>query len=64
MDANAIRAWRSARGLSQGDLAGLLGVRLNSVSRWELSMHHPPGRLLDLALDHLAETIPTVVASP
>lgn len=63
MTGEEIKAWRKARGWSQRELAEHLGVRLNSVFRWESGMHAPPGRLLDLALKHL-DCTPTAAPDP
>ena len=37
-------------GLTQHELAELLGVRSVQVSRWERNANRPAGRLLELAL--------------
>jgi transcriptional regulator with XRE-family HTH domain len=47
-----IREWRSRLGLRQADLAAELGVRLNTVSRWELGTAGVPP-FLSLALAEL-----------
>lgn len=41
MDSAAIRAVRTALGLTQGELAQLLGVHLMSVGRWERGEARP-----------------------
>jgi DNA-binding transcriptional regulator YiaG len=38
---NDIRREREALGLTQGQLADLLGVALNTVSRWEIGQRTP-----------------------
>ena len=48
-----VKRWRETRGLTQEDLAQLLGVRAISVSRWERNVQKPPGKLLELALEAL-----------
>lgn len=40
--ADALRAWRAEVGLSQGDVAGLLGVRRSAVARWERAERTSP----------------------
>lgn len=51
MDGEALRRRRRALKLNQTELGRLLGVRQNTISRWELgeTMQHP--RMLDLALE-------------
>ena len=44
--------WRKARGLSQGKLAKVLGVRSMTVARWEWGTIRIPA-LLPLALEAL-----------
>jgi len=51
--ANEVRAWRTARGLSQVKLAELLGVPWLRVQRWEAGTHAVPA-FLHLALAELA----------
>lgn len=53
MEGNDVKAWREAHGMTQEELAQLLGVRAISVSRWERSAQRPPGHLLELALEAL-----------
>jgi transcriptional regulator with XRE-family HTH domain len=48
-----VREWRMRHGLTQHELAEMLGVRSVQVSRWERNANHPAGRLLDLALKAL-----------
>lgn len=45
--ARSIVDGRTARGLSQGDLAQRLGVRQQSVSRWEAGTHRPGAGQID-----------------
>ena len=40
--ADALRAWRAEAGLSQGEIAGLLGVRRTAVARWERAERTAP----------------------
>ena len=53
MDADDVRRRRKALGLTQAALATVLGVRQNTVSRWEIGEMMPAGRLLELALQTL-----------
>jgi transcriptional regulator with XRE-family HTH domain len=50
-----VKAWRRAHGLTQSQLARLLGVENMTVSRWErgLTKRQADGRLLELALEAL-----------
>jgi transcriptional regulator with XRE-family HTH domain len=48
-----VREWRLAHGLTQNQLAGLLGVWPAQVSRWERGENQPAGKLLELALEAL-----------
>ena len=45
-----IKAIRAALGMTQAELARILGVSWNTVARWERGEMEPPGNLLDLAL--------------
>jgi transcriptional regulator with XRE-family HTH domain len=47
-----LKTWREARGLTQSQLARLLGVEVFTISRWErgATKRQAPGRLLELAL--------------
>lgn len=38
---NKLSYWRKVRGLSQGDLAGLIGVTNVTISNWERDVTHP-----------------------
>lgn len=38
----AIREYRRRRGVSQGELAALLGGSRNTISNWERGIHEPP----------------------
>jgi len=49
---NEVRAWRTARGLSQARLAKLLGIQPLAVLRWENGTRTPPP-FLRMALQHL-----------
>lgn len=56
-----LRTWRERHRLTQGQLAELLGVQLNTVSRWEIGKRSPPpGVVLDLALERLEQRLPMV----
>lgn len=50
-----LKAWREARGLTQAQLAALLGVQVFTISNWETgrTKRQAPGRLLQLALREL-----------
>ncbi|MGE0542428.1 MAG: helix-turn-helix domain-containing protein [Dehalococcoidia bacterium] len=52
-----ISAWRLARGLTQRQLADLIGVQPVQISRWENDKNKPAGRLLDLALEGLDQRL-------
>lgn len=55
MNAGALREWRQLHLVSQGQLAALLDVPINTVARWErgeVAIRHP--RILALALHALA----------
>lgn len=54
MTTDELRAWRTTLGLSQGQLAALLGVSPGSVANWEQGIHDiPPFLHLALwALEH------------
>lgn len=55
-----VRAWRQAHDLTQDQLAGLLGVRVQTVLRWEAGHTAPPAflRLALEALDQLYDLVP------
>ena len=55
MTPTEIKAWREERGLSQREMADVLGVRQATVSRWESGERVPPP-YLRLALEMLATT--------
>jgi transcriptional regulator with XRE-family HTH domain len=44
-----LRRFRTARGLTQTDLARLLGVTQQAVAKWEETGQIPAGRVRDLA---------------
>ena len=50
-----LKAWREAHGLTQSQLARLLGVESVTISRWERGAvrRGAPGELLELALAEL-----------
>ena len=50
-----MKAWRETRGLTQAQLATLLGVQVFTISNWETgrTKRQAPGRLLELALKEL-----------
>lgn len=55
IDAGALREWRQLHGVSQGQLATMLDVPINTVARWErgeVAIRHP--QILALALQALA----------
>ena len=43
----ALRAWRTGRGLTQAQLAELAGVSVRQIKRWEAGAHPVP-KLLEL----------------
>jgi transcriptional regulator with XRE-family HTH domain len=51
--AEQLKAWRKAHGLTQHELAHLLGLDTMTISRWERAATEPPYRLLELALAEL-----------
>ena len=55
MTPTEIKAWREERGLSQREMADVLGVRQATVSRWESGERTPPP-YLRLALEMLDTT--------
>jgi transcriptional regulator with XRE-family HTH domain len=52
MDREALRAWRKQAGLTQKEMARLLGVHHMALSFWELGKRRVPA-LLPLALEAL-----------
>jgi transcriptional regulator with XRE-family HTH domain len=52
MDRQALRAWRKRAGLTQKEMAQLLGVHHMALSFWELGKRRLPA-LLPLALEAL-----------
>jgi transcriptional regulator with XRE-family HTH domain len=52
MDREALRSWRKQAGLTQKEMARLLGVHHMALSFWELGKRRLPG-LLPLALEAL-----------
>lgn len=58
MNAAEIRTWRKRHGVSQAQLADLLGVTTRMVQYWEApnSIHYPPN-MLYLALQGLGHVI-------
>ena len=55
LDGTALQQWRAAHRLSQGELAAMLDVPVNTLARWERSevaIRHP--RILELALHAIA----------
>ena len=53
MDKDTLKAWRKDHGWSQSKAANELGVSLRGYCYWEAGERVPPGRLLELACDHL-----------
>jgi len=51
-----LRAWRQAYGLTQGQLAELLEVRVLTVQRWEAGST-PVSRVAELALERLGQEL-------
>ena len=49
MKPEELRKWREENGYTQAELAGILGVAMMSVSRWEIGMRSIPS-FLHLAL--------------
>jgi transcriptional regulator with XRE-family HTH domain len=56
LTAKQIQRWRQDRGLSQKQLAALLGVNDLTVSRWERDVQSAP-YFLKLALESLSRTL-------
>jgi transcriptional regulator with XRE-family HTH domain len=54
--ADRIKTWRSRHGLKQAELAAELGVRMNTVYRWEAGVHPVPP-FLPLALAELERVL-------
>lgn len=55
VDRHALREWRQRHGASQGQLAAMLDVPINTIARWErgeVAIRHP--QILALALEALA----------
>ena len=52
MTKEELRAWRKAKGLTQGQLAAYLGVKWLAISRWERGERRIPP-MLHLALKAL-----------
>jgi transcriptional regulator with XRE-family HTH domain len=54
MTPEALRLWRTGRGLTQAQLAELAGVSVRQIKRWEAGAHPVP-KLLELyAKEHTA----------
>ena len=63
MTSSELIEWRTTARLTQGELAGLLGVSANTISRWEIGARAIPA-LLELALGGLmAEAARSAIAS-
>ena len=45
-----VKTWREQHGLTQRELANLLDLDPQTVSRWERGVKQPRGRILELAL--------------
>jgi DNA-binding XRE family transcriptional regulator len=56
MDKQSLRVWRKEAGLTQKEMAQLLGVHHMALSFWELGKRRLPG-LLPLALEGLKHRI-------
>ena len=56
-----LKEWREARGLTQAQLARLLGVDNITISRWErgAGRRGAPGQVLELALAELDRRLQT-----
>jgi transcriptional regulator with XRE-family HTH domain len=54
---------RKALGLTQAELAELLGVRMNTVARWENGILAVP-RMVDLAMDGIESGLTSKPQSP
>jgi len=66
MTVRELRDWRTAQGMSQGELATALGVSRNTVGRWELGERAIPP-FLELALASIAGEIagdPRAIVAP
>ena len=45
-----VKTWREQHQLTQRELANLLGLDPQTISRWERGVKQPHGRVLELAL--------------
>jgi transcriptional regulator with XRE-family HTH domain len=56
MKPQELRKWREENGYTQAELAGILGVAMMSVSRWEIGMRSIPS-FLHLALKAIPKKV-------
>jgi DNA-binding transcriptional regulator YiaG len=56
MTAQDVRLWRIRQGLTQQELANLLGVQVLAVARWEAGTRRPPA-YLRLALERIVQKL-------
>jgi len=56
MKPEELRKWRRESGYAQGELAAILGIALNSVSRWERGTREIPP-FLHLALKAIPKKV-------
>jgi DNA-binding transcriptional regulator YiaG len=61
-----LKTWREERGLTQAELAQLLGVQVFTISNWETgrTKRQAPGRLLELALKEIDRELATQEGTP
>ncbi|MBQ6358921.1 MAG: helix-turn-helix domain-containing protein [Clostridia bacterium] len=58
---NRIRALRLSKGLKQSDLAGILGIRQNTLSTWETGKYEPDNESLQNIADFFGVTVDYVI---
>lgn len=52
-----MKEWREGHGLTQRELANLLDLDPQTISRWERGVKQPRGRVLQLALERLDDKL-------
>jgi DNA-binding transcriptional regulator YiaG len=56
MTGDELKEWREGRHLTQTELSQMLGVKFNTVSRWEVGMRAVPS-FLELALETIGRRL-------